>query len=719
MTPAPTHHQASDPQHLTSVLELDVQAAFCAEVRQSIPFWVRTLLTQATMDMESAQRINAVASDRQYTMPAVQLLKRQHVTLAEKVVLALEQSLDEHTAAAAFAPVGNAARPAPSVGGRLTLRLMDEAQIDQDIEIGRLVQSIEAEAELELKHLAAMCTGMLGQTVVDQHTLPLPPLACAKALHAGICALTTDPALRSMMLRQLGQATGAHMRQVYAAQSELLSQWGVLPVGFRLMPCADEVGEPAAAAETTEETPSEDRSALQASLRRLLAKAHDSAEICPAGPSVEAQVGHTETPAKTPAEPQALRLIDPLPLEHHNRTAPKALGGRPGQARATPALDRSSAKRLMQRFLDHIESQMLLSDTGVALLLGLRPPALALAVAEPRLWQTLDHPWWRLLDHVMAVCAIQEDAAPLSADPVSETLCRVVRNLQPELAGQREVWLAACNAVQAAIDRAVQERQRALEPMAGGLQSQVDGDELRAELRNQIVQQLRSTPVSPPLRSFLIDTWAVVLSKVALQHGAHSAELAAHALVVDDLTRATQEPGKPVSSAQRSVLMRQVQGGLALLAWPAKRLGAELAQLGALLDKPPPVQEEDWTEPSTDLPTAWTLDLNASLPTVALDMNQLPAAGEPTASVAWIQSLEVGAHCRLFFLGRWMTVQVSWLSETRNLFLFSSRHGGRVHSLTRRMLQKLREAGLAASIEDGLLLAQAMDSLVDTNFGAG
>ena len=65
-----------------------------------------------------------------------------------------------------------------------------------------------------------------------------------------------------------------------------------------------------------------------------------------------------------------------------------------------------------------------------------------------------------------------------------------------------------------------------------------------------------------------------------------------------------------------------------------------------------------------------------------------------------------------------MTAQLSWVSDSHNLFLFSSRHGGRTHSLTRRMLGKLRNAGLAASIEQGTLLAQAMQQLAETDFAA-
>ena len=49
------------------------------------------------------------------------------------------------------------------------------------------------------------------------------------------------------------------------------------------------------------------------------------------------------------------------------------------------------------------------------------------------------------------------------------------------------------------------------------------------------------------------------------------------------------------------------------------------------------------------------------------------------------------------------------IDHGKRLFLLQSRHGGRSHSLTQRMLRK---AGQATSIEDSLMRTMAMDSLV-------
>ena len=78
----------------------------------------------------------------------------------------------------------------------------------------------------------------------------------------------------------------------------------------------------------------------------------------------------------------------------------------------------------------------------------------------------------------------------------------------------------------------------------------------------------------------------------------------------------------------------------------------------------------------------------------------------------WASTLQPGTVHRLFLQGVWMTVRLNWVGPGQRLFLFQSRHGGRTHTLTLRMLCKLREAGLALPVEDNLLRAQAMESLV-------
>jgi hypothetical protein len=111
--------------------------------------------------------------------------------------------------------------------------------------------------------------------------------------------------------------------------------------------------------------------------------------------------------------------------------------------------------------------------------------------------------------------------------------------------------------------------------------------------------------------------------------------------------------------------------------------------------------------------------LQASLPTVPILLagTGFDSTLEAASHRPWLDELQPGANCRLFLLGRWMTAQLGWVSATHSLYVFTSRQGGRTHSLTRRMLARLRNAGLATSIEAGFLLAQAMDTLAESDLG--
>jgi hypothetical protein len=99
-------------------------------------------------------------------------------------------------------------------------------------------------------------------------------------------------------------------------------------------------------------------------------------------------------------------------------------------------------------------------------------------------------------------------------------------------------------------------------------------------------------------------------------------------------------------------------------------------------------------------------------PTVPMDMvdtdTQTPAKQDREA---WLAQLVPGDLCRLFIQGRWMNAQMTWRSSNGQFCVFASRHGGRLHSLTRRQLARLRAEGLATTIARGQRVRDAVDTL--------
>jgi hypothetical protein len=572
-------------------------------------------------------------------------------------------------------------------GDALPLTLIDEAQIDEDIEIARTVQAITSICDAELLQVTTLVCSLRGLRSVDPAAAPLPPLACANGLRDGLIALVPDTDLRHLLMRQMGAALGPELRRVYARLADSLHQRGVKPAPFRVKTS------PALRSVSTTLPERDGTPSATSALLRLLEQARQT---------VPGSAG--QSPGADAARGAPLRLLDDLL-----------------PARGTgAALDSAASVTLMERLLAQVE-QLLVGATGTrAILADLREPARSLAERDSQLFATPDHPWWQFLDRLIAVGTVHDDADDVAPGVVTRSLELVVRRMREAGPLDRISCQAAVDGVQRVVTRNLDQRHDALDQQSRALQAAVDHQELEIELREQLMLQLRSNAVFPGLRQFLLGAWTQAMTQATLRQGPQGEALNTLAFIVDDLIRALSRPGRPVSSAQRAVLLRQVAEGLAGADLPASRVDAELADLEALLRQPPPLRldpEQPMADPITDDDA---VALHASLPTVPILLTRtgFDSTLEADGHRHWLDTLSPGSYCRLFLLGRWMTVQLAWMSATRNLFVFSSRHGGRTHSLTRRMLTKLRNAGLATTIEPGFMLAQALDTLAESDLGS-
>jgi Protein of unknown function (DUF1631) len=683
--------------------------AFLHHVQQAVDAWLLAALELAVEQLDAPTKRQRLDADCAQSAVVLQLLRQRRGEIVRHLGAALRERVAQHAAELGLAAPPDAAAPA-AVGrapaSRLTL--ISEAQIDDEIETARIVQLLELGCEAELQELAALCSGLLERPAVEPATVPLRPAECARALREGVGRVTPDGAQRPALLRALGQAVGLQMRQVYAGQVEWLQRRGVQPASFRIRPTPGAApGGPAAATATA-------RLAMlaveglvggppparpEASMRELVQWARRT----PPAP-LEGLAGAGEAPADdADGGLGELRLFD-QPL------SPAAL---PPEG----LLPRAAAEELMRGLFGELRRQADTAPSMGPFLQRVERAAQRVAVADPALWSNPEHPWWQLLDRLLASGAVHDDLSPPDQHVLRRSLDAVVERVERSPRIDGPACMAAADELQSLASRLLES---AAEPPADDvdeMQRLADREELEATFRQQIVQQLRSTPTSGAMRRFLVGPWTLVLVALAQRHGAEGAEVAEAALVVDDLIRATATPGQRVSKAQRNVLLRQVSDGLARAALPAPRIDAELVELADILRNPPPhphdAQEAWHEEPLPPLPLPVTLDLHAGLPTVPLELP--PGQGDTSGRITpadWLATLQAGVLCRLFLQGQWMTTRLHWVGPGQRLFLFQSRHGGRSHSLTQRMLQKLREAGLATSIDDDLMRAQAMESLV-------
>jgi len=699
---------------------LPLPAAYVQQVGLSVAALLAATVQRALEQLDAPSKLQRAHAGYGQVAMVLQLLRYRREELESLVGAALREQIERHAADAGYALAsvsddgGEAPRLAawsgPDTAKRPmrspNLALISELQIDTEIETARIVQLIESGCEAELVDLAGLCSGLLRRPVVDAAVVPLRPSACAFALREGINRVTQDAALRPALLRVLGWAIGEQMRDVYAAQVEWLRRQGVRPTAFSFRAAPGDDGQtgpssPLLALETAQGVPGGQvpRPPAQ-SMRELV---HWARQVRPESPP-DPEVLQDNEPAVSDAE---LRLFG-VPIRFGS-----------GRVSGDEPLPRAASEQLMGQLFGELRRQAEASPAMGGLLKRVELVAQRVAMVEPALWSDPEHPWWQLLDRLLAIGALRDDLRPADQQVLLQALGGWVQQMEAEPRIDGEAGLAAAEELRALAARLLENAAEPPPDEVDAIQRLADREELEATFRGQIVQTLRSTPTSGVMKRFLVGPWVLTLVALAQQHGPDSAEVAAAALVVDDLIRATAQPGQRVSKAQRHVLLRQVRDGLRSAALPAPRIDAELAELADILRKPPPHPEnppELWEEePITPFPVPFTLDLHAGLPTVPLALQHDDGAdpAQPRASSSqWAAALQPGARCRLFLQGQWMTTRLHWVGPGQRLFMFQSRHGGRSHSLTQRMLQKLRDAGLATNIEDSQLRAVAMDSLV-------
>jgi hypothetical protein len=152
-----------------------------------------------------------------------------------------------------------------------------------------------------------------------------------------------------------------------------------------------------------------------------------------------------------------------------------------------------------------------------------------------------------------------------------------------------------------------------------------------------------------------------------------------------------------------SALLELAAQGMQSAAIPGHQLQSNLVELRAvLLNEPAPRSAPRRRNPGDDDHPS----------TVPMDM-VITDADTPAKQdrEAWLAQLVPGDLCRLFIQGRWMNAQLTWRSRNGQFSVFASRHGGRLHTLTRRQLERLRATGLATTIERGQQVRDAVDTL--------
>ena len=582
------------------------------------------------------------------------------------------------------------------------LTLVDENQAEQDIEISRTVQLIDLVAEWELRDLQACTSALQGDAIPRPHTNPLRPAVFARALGSATRALPLSAGERNMLLRLGGRALADCLREHYREVSESLKSLGCQPLPFKAVTHPRRSAPPSALVVTQP-------GALECLLDRM--------PLPPPPPAAPTPTGGALTFGALS------RKLDEI-------NDPQGLAARRSEAQVS-------------RLLSALFTQMQADEdvpSPVRQLIGHMEPVLQRAARQDS-WvlRSDQHPAWRLINQMAAYAAGYSETEVVALRGFLAFMQPRIARMLPEPGPSSVELEATLKEMQQFI---VSQSQAAVQQAPQAVAKLREADQrltLHPLLQQQVTNQVEMVKLPQVIKDFLCGPWVEVLTQTMATTSPEDDESQAMLCVVDDLVQSLQRPEsiEARESLRRKLpdLSGRLQRGMARINMPRSEQETLLEALMRMhtrvlmaTPKPPKLERERTGFESSTLANLDALlddlrfmqgedrpaDTNlGSLPTVPMAFGEnVDDAAILARRKQWADALSPGTWCKLFMQGQWTTARLLWVSENRQFYMFGSDLAGRLHSMSRRALERLRAEGLATSLEDRSLMQRAVDSVM-------
>lgn len=207
---------------------------FADQLLASVPKLSAKACEQAHGQLQSAALANAADGERQHTLAVLQLTQRGPRGLAAALSAALREQLREELSRPQQAETSVV--DAPSLD---SLMLVDDAQIEEDIEVARVIQQVDTAAEADLRDLQPMLARLRGVEHATTDLHPMRPEVCARALVRALQQVGLEREARRMALRVVGRALAELLQAAYRSQLSDLRRRGVQPIAYKLRVAPD------------------------------------------------------------------------------------------------------------------------------------------------------------------------------------------------------------------------------------------------------------------------------------------------------------------------------------------------------------------------------------------------------------------------------------------------------------------------------------------------
>jgi len=144
------------------------------------------------------------------------------------------RSFSQHLRDALMAsPEMNSSRPALLSESSL-LSLVEDDAVNESLESARLVHSLMPVVEQQLGVLDALMSSVIGLQTVQAERNPMRPSVFVRALRELMASAESEPEVRALWLRHMGDALARELQKLYERVALILQRANVQEAGYRV-----------------------------------------------------------------------------------------------------------------------------------------------------------------------------------------------------------------------------------------------------------------------------------------------------------------------------------------------------------------------------------------------------------------------------------------------------------------------------------------------------
>ncbi|MDP3759524.1 MAG: DUF1631 family protein [Ramlibacter sp.] len=613
------------------------------------------------------------------------------------------------------------------------LRLFEDAELDQSIEVARAQQEVSLAVDDVLPALDALMSTLLGWRTIQPGLNPLRPDAFVHALQSCLQLHVPDAQVRETLIAPSAGLLGTNLRRLYRELTDFLRSCGVepaVPIGGRVQKGRGSSGSPVA------DSVSKTLLTLDR-LRKLLAGDFDA----------RPRPDFLYTVPASMAMLQDMKQVDALveKLERRPKPPPPAAPADmlaepepPAPDAATPRLGHQLGEEVVRLMFDNLAQDPRLLPEFKRQLQAIEPAVLKLTQEDSRFFSDRTHPARQFLDRITQrslafsaekdpgwrrfLMTVEDSVRWLGSKVVdADTFGELMDHLNEKWVDHDQVVL--------------QRREEAARVL------------LHAEQRNLLAQKLaaefmRATDgleVADFVIDFLRNSWAQVVAEAELSCVDGSSDPYGYRAMVDDLIWSVQKSTATRGRAKRLVqmipgLLTKLREGLNRIDYPPELTARFFNNLITIhraavhegrdavsqtAAEAAEAQESEFSDSMQEAAALW-LDSREALesgylPDDALEPERVAspeAAQEEQPAPAPVRAgdMQTGTWVELMVNNQWIRAQLTWASPHSTLFMFTSL-AGTAHSMSRRTLDRLRAQGQIKVIAERHVVDEALDQV--------